>query len=94
MFLIERYLRHFKKYVRNKARLECSIAEGYIVQEALTFSSQYLRMVESKFSIRKQDDDLLKHKTNYSLEVFRLVCRTIGKNEYYYLSRYLLDKTK
>ena len=36
---VERYLGHLKKNVRNKARLEGSIAEGYIVQEAMTFSS-------------------------------------------------------
>ena len=53
MYLVERYLGHLKKYVRNKAIPEGSIAEGYIVQEAMTFSSQYLRGVQSKFSMRE-----------------------------------------
>ena len=94
MYPVERYLGHLKKYVRNKAIPEGSIAEGYIVQEAMTFSSQYLRGVQSKFSIRKRDNDLLKDKRNYSLEVFRPVGHPVGKNEYHYLSRHLLDKAK
>ena len=53
MYPIERYSGHLKKYIRNKARPEGSIAEGYIVQEAMTFSSQYLRGIQSKFSMRK-----------------------------------------
>ena len=94
MYQVERYLGHLKKYVIKKARPEGSIAEGYIVQEAITLCSQYLRGVQSKFSIRKRDDDLLKDKRNYSLEVFRPVGHPVGKNEYHYLSRHLLDKAK
>ncbi|KAL4298991.1 hypothetical protein AHAS_Ahas17G0056200 [Arachis hypogaea] len=33
------YLGHLKSYVRNKAKSEGSIAEGYVVEEALTFCS-------------------------------------------------------
>ena len=79
------------KYVCNKARPNGLIAEGYIVKEAMTFSSQYLRGVESKFYMCKRDDDLLKDKRNYSFEVFRLVDHPIGKSEYYCLSRHLLN---
>ena len=39
---MERYLRTVKGYVRNKAHLEGSIAEGYIVEECLTFCSRFL----------------------------------------------------
>ncbi|KAI3453341.1 hypothetical protein Pfo_010004 [Paulownia fortunei] len=42
MYPFERYLGTLKKYVRNKVRLEGSIAEGYIVNEALTFTSLYM----------------------------------------------------
>ena len=94
MYPVERYLGHLKKYVIKKARPEGSIAEGYIVQEAITLCSQYLRGVQSKFSMRKRDYDLLKDKRNYSLEVFRLVGYLLGNNEYHYLSRHLLDKAK
>ena len=59
MYPVNLYLGHLKKYVRNKTRPEGSIAEGYIVQEAMTFSAQYLRGIQSKFSISKRDDDEL-----------------------------------
>jgi hypothetical protein len=39
---VERYLRIVKGYVRNKAHLEGFIAEGYIVEECLTFCSRFL----------------------------------------------------
>ena len=39
MYLIERYIGTLKKYVRNCARQEGSIAEGYVVSEDLTFCS-------------------------------------------------------
>ncbi|GKE27599.1 zinc finger, PHD-type containing protein [Tanacetum coccineum] len=38
MFPFERYMKKLKGYVRNKAKLEGSIAEGYVAEEALTFS--------------------------------------------------------
>ena len=60
----------------------------------MAFSSQYLHEVQSKFSMRKRDDDLLKDKRNYLLEVFRPVDCPIWKNEYHYLPRHLLDKAK
>ncbi|GJS01251.1 hypothetical protein Tco_0317759 [Tanacetum coccineum] len=41
MFPFERYMKKLKGYVRNKAKLEGSIAEGYVAEEALTFSSHY-----------------------------------------------------
>lgn len=43
-------MRKLKSYVRNKARPEGSIAEGYIVEERLTFCSRYLSKIETKFS--------------------------------------------
>ena len=50
MYPFERFLKKFKEYVRNRARLEGSIAEGYVVNEALTFCSMYLEGVETKFN--------------------------------------------
>lgn len=37
-----------KKYVRNKSHPEGSIAEGYIVEESLSFCSMYLEDVETR----------------------------------------------
>jgi hypothetical protein len=42
MYPVERYLRTAKGYVRNKAYPEGSIAEGYILEECLTFCSRFL----------------------------------------------------
>jgi hypothetical protein len=42
MYPIERRLGYLKKTVRNKSRPEGSIAEGYIVDECLSFCSRYL----------------------------------------------------
>jgi hypothetical protein len=45
MYPIERYLRTLKAYVRNKAHPEGSIAEGYILEECMTFCSRFLQDV-------------------------------------------------
>ena len=49
MFLI-RALETLKKYVKNKARPEGSIAEGYVTNETLTYCSMYLRGIETQFN--------------------------------------------
>ncbi|XP_028091977.1 uncharacterized protein LOC114292268 [Camellia sinensis] len=50
MYAFERYIHILKGYVRNKARPEGSIAEGYIDNEALTFCSMYFNEGETKFN--------------------------------------------
>ncbi|GJT57079.1 hypothetical protein Tco_0992133 [Tanacetum coccineum] len=50
MYPFERFMKKLKNYVRNKAKQEGSIAEGYIAEEALTFSSHYFRDVTTKFN--------------------------------------------
>ncbi|GKF55663.1 hypothetical protein Tco_0166003, partial [Tanacetum coccineum] len=45
LYPFERYTKKLKGYVRNKAKPEGSIAEGYVYEEALTFSSHYFRDV-------------------------------------------------
>ncbi|XP_026448702.1 uncharacterized protein LOC113348969 [Papaver somniferum] len=57
MYPIERYLGTLKRYVKNKARPEGSIAEAYIINEALTFCSLYLRGIETKFNRPERNDD-------------------------------------
>nr|GFA45549.1 hypothetical protein [Tanacetum cinerariifolium] len=49
MFPFERYMKKLKGYVRNKSKTKGSIAEGYVAEEALTFSSHYFRDVTTKF---------------------------------------------
>lgn len=45
-----RYLSRLKSYIRNRAALEGSIAEGYIVEEYLTFCSWYMEGVKTIFN--------------------------------------------
>ena len=52
----EKYLAHFKTFVRNRAQLEGSIAEGYILEETITFCSRYLG-VETVFNRPHRNDD-------------------------------------
>ncbi|XP_016471415.2 uncharacterized protein LOC107793551 [Nicotiana tabacum] len=48
MYFIERMLRTLKGYVRNMARPEGSIAEGYLAEECMAFCSKYLTDMETK----------------------------------------------
>ena len=50
MYPIERRLYTLKRYVRNRARPEGSIAEAYIVDKCLTFCSKYMDDVETRFN--------------------------------------------
>jgi Domain of unknown function (DUF4218) len=42
MYPIERYLKTLKGFVRNKARPEASMAEGYLIEESIGFLSEYM----------------------------------------------------
>ncbi|XP_057451940.1 uncharacterized protein LOC130743729 [Lotus japonicus] len=50
MYPIERFLRVLKSYVRNKARPEGSIAEGYVSEECMTFCARYLTDMDSRLN--------------------------------------------
>ncbi|XP_025703788.1 uncharacterized protein [Arachis hypogaea] len=65
-----RYLGHLKSYVRNKAKSEGSIAEGYVAEEALTFCSRYLKGIETIFDRPPRVDD--RPDGNYSTHVYSL----------------------
>ncbi|XP_076926567.1 uncharacterized protein LOC143589798 [Bidens hawaiensis] len=93
MYPIERYLGHLKRYVRNKAKPEGSIAEGYVVEEAINFCSHYLRGVESKLEKRgRNDDNTSSDARSFVLDIFRVNGRGIGKKEVYNLSSILMKK--
>ncbi|GKA14075.1 DIE2/ALG10 family protein [Tanacetum coccineum] len=62
MFPFERYMKKLKGYVRNKVKPEGSIAEGYVAEEALTFSSHYFDPATP----------------TCHFQVFRSVCKSIG----------------
>ena len=50
MYPIERYLQTLKNYVRNPTCPEGSIAEGYLIDECLTFCSRYFHGIETRFN--------------------------------------------
>ena len=62
MYSIERYMKKLKNYVRNKARPEGCIAEGYVAEEALTFCSMYLRDVQTRFNRLDRNEDVVVEK--------------------------------
>jgi hypothetical protein len=43
MYLVERYMKTLKNYVRNTARPEASMAEGYVKDECIGFITEYLQ---------------------------------------------------
>lgn len=42
MYLVERYINIFNRYMKNHQRPKSSIDESYIIEEAIEFSSKYL----------------------------------------------------
>nr|XP_027086532.1 uncharacterized protein LOC113708268 [Coffea arabica] len=79
MYPIERYLCTLKNYVRNRSRPEGSIAEGYLVDECLTFCSLYLSdEVITKFNRSSRNEDGGESSTK-GLEIFSIQGRPLGK---------------
>ncbi|GKB94840.1 hypothetical protein Tco_0980977, partial [Tanacetum coccineum] len=76
MFPFERFTKKLKGYVRNKAKPEGSIAEGYVAEEALTFSSHYFWDVTTKFN--RPDRNVDPHPPTCQFQVFRSLCESIG----------------
>ncbi|KAL5572352.1 hypothetical protein UlMin_021949 [Ulmus minor] len=75
--IIELYLKRLKDYVRNAAKPEGSISEGYVVDEALTFCSRYFDDIETRFNRPDRNDDGI-HRTR-RLFVFESQCKPMGK---------------
>ncbi|KAL3344037.1 hypothetical protein AABB24_023461 [Solanum stoloniferum] len=70
MYKIERFLCKFKRYVQNKARPEGCIAEGYIIDECLTFCSMYSIDIESKFNREDRNYDGSSKRYDHVLDIF------------------------
>ncbi|XP_020422932.1 uncharacterized protein LOC109950000 [Prunus persica] len=84
MYPIERMLGKLKGDVRNRARPEGSIVEGYIANEALTFCSMYFRNVETVFSRPERNDD--GGEANAKLSVFSQNARPFNGYKFLQLS--------
>ncbi|XP_060210987.1 uncharacterized protein LOC132638006 [Lycium barbarum] len=61
MYFVERLLGHFKSLVGNKSQPKGSIAEGYIVEKALTLYSRYFEDMESRVNRPKRVNDEPNH---------------------------------
>jgi hypothetical protein len=90
MYPFERYMKKLKNYVRNKARPEGSIAEGYVADEALTFTSRYLDGVQTRFNRPDRNEDAPTVACEFS--VFNSVCTPISKGVDRQLDRTLQTK--
>ncbi|XP_042948658.1 uncharacterized protein LOC122281329 [Carya illinoinensis] len=86
MYPFERYLGKFKRYVKNKARPEGSIAEACIHVECLNFCSMYLHDVESRFNPQERNFDGGEDGVGEGLSIFRQKVRPMG-----FASRHRLD---
>ena len=81
MYSIERAMSIYKQYVRNRARPEGSIAEAYIVNEALTFCSMYFQDIETRFNRPERNDERAELFPPRGISVFKHVGRPLGKKE-------------
>ncbi|KAD6795867.1 hypothetical protein E3N88_06763 [Mikania micrantha] len=63
--LPRRYLCKLKSYVRNMGRPEGSIAEGYLIEECLTFCSRYMHGVNESVNKGVEDNDDLMDMLSY-----------------------------
>ena len=92
MYPFERYMKKLKNYVRNKARPEGSIAEGYVAEEALNFCSMYLLDVSTGFNRPERNEDA--PFPTRELHVFQSVCTPISKSVATELIRVLRTKVE
>ncbi|RDY05390.1 hypothetical protein CR513_10787, partial [Mucuna pruriens] len=90
MYPIERMLGHLKSFVRNRAQLEVSISEVYLVEETLNFYSLY-KEVESRSNRSRRVDD--RHNDNETFQIIYLqLGRLVGSSSTFTLTS--LEKTQ
>jgi hypothetical protein len=75
-----------KSFVRNKAQPEGSIAEGYIVEESLTFCSRYLDDIETRFSRPRRVCDE-PNKPSYVSSIFPQLGKPVGASSMFTLTQ-------
>ncbi|XP_043814764.1 uncharacterized protein LOC122724332 [Manihot esculenta] len=90
MYPFERYLRRLKNNVRNKARVEGSICNAYLVEEATSFCAHYFESyVQTRHRKVPRNVDISESTENYegNLSIFMQSGRPIGKGT----TRYLME---
>lgn len=81
MYPIERFLGKLKRYVRNRAHPEGSIAEAYIDVECLTFCSMYFHDVETRFNRVERNIDIGQENESRGLSIFSQNVRPLGSSK-------------
>ena len=84
LYFLNRYLGTLKRFVRNRARPEGSIAEAYMVHECLTWCSLHLNDIETVFNRPERNVD---HVVEDELSVFKNKVGVIGQPTYITLSK-------
>ncbi|KAF5468939.1 hypothetical protein F2P56_013047 [Juglans regia] len=94
MYPIERFLGKLKRYVRNRARPEGSIAEAYIDVECLTFCSMYFHDVETRFNRVERNTDIGQGNECRGLSIFSQNVRPLGSSSLHSLDERLFAKAQ
>ena len=79
-----RALGTLKKYVKNKARPEGSIAEAYVTNEAINYCSMYLHGIETRFNRPERNLDRVEQQAESTLSVFAQPIRLFGRQDSIY----------
>ena len=83
-----------KRFVRNRAHPEGSIAERYLSVECLTFSSMYLRGIHKRWSLKERNNDGWQEEMGVGLSVFSQRVRPLGASKTVRLDNKLLIKAR
>ena len=88
--LHDRFLHHLKKKVKNKARVEGSIIESYLIEEISHFCTYYfeLHVHSNRTRVGRNDDGGVGDLVQPSLSIFNLPGRFAGECK----TRYLEDR--
>ncbi|KAK4386176.1 hypothetical protein Sango_2488200 [Sesamum angolense] len=87
VYPFERFLCELKKKVKNKAHVEASIVEAYIVEEIGMFTSQYFEPdVQSKRSMSRRNDKCTSSNDGFQVSIFNYPDRASGATKKRFLS--------
>ncbi|XP_042406145.1 uncharacterized protein LOC121996294 isoform X1 [Zingiber officinale] len=87
MYPFERFLYHLKKKIKNKAHVEASIVNAYIVEKVTTFASYYFEPhVQSKRQRSRRNDEGPIDPNLNSFSIFNYLGRSSGPCKQRYLT--------
>nr|GEY07555.1 hypothetical protein [Tanacetum cinerariifolium] len=88
MYPFERYLYHLKKKVKNKARVESSICEAYVMEKISNFCSHYFEphVLTNSKRVRRNDDSVNVNEREDVLSIFKHPVRPSGNSKRRYLN--------